>query len=139
MQQQHVEGRGPPGAGAPHRRRAMSVEVMRRREAKVLVLAVNRRIGSWQAQAARLIVCGQRLRAAGALEPALRDEAIALRAAIERQRDTFERQLEVVPRELGSSGHVADTRRALAMLIERADHAVALLGRPSPDHGATDA
>lgn len=118
----------------PRRQRAERVDVQRTREAQKLVLPVNRQIGVWQAQAARLVAFGSKLRTTGGFEPRLKAEAEDLAHAIERQRQALLDEASALPPEIANHSRLLDTVRALDSVHQSATKAVELL---SPGGGTT--
>jgi hypothetical protein len=114
------------------RQRAERVEVRNARDALSIVVPVNRKIGPWQSQAARLVAFGTRLRLVGRSEPRLSAEAEALASAIRRQREELAAEARNLPPEIGEHGRVRDTLRALDTVFAAVTQARALLdGGPS--------
>jgi len=111
----------------PRRQRAERLDVQQAREAQKLVLPVNRQIGVWQAQAARLMAFGRKLRTTGGFEPRLKAEAEDLAQAIDRQRQLLLDEAAGLPPEIANHSRLLDTIRALDSVQQSAAKAVELL------------
>lgn len=106
------------------RQRAMRPEVKVSRQALGIVQPVNRRIGDWQATAARLIALGTRSRGVGGRTDKLRAETQALAALVKEEMRDFEERTRSLPTAVANSSRILDTGRALSSVSRGLEEAL---------------
>ena len=112
---------------APRRRKA-SADALAGREAATLVRDLNRQLGSWQATSIKLHAIAQRLKAAGRLDPAVVEEALALFHLVSRESSRFENTLPQLSDAVSHHGRIADTRQSFKMVTDRLVATLCMLG-----------
>jgi len=101
------------------RRRSVSQATQTSREAARLVRSINDKLGDWQAESIRLATAAQRMRQSGRPEPAIVGAIETLIAVVEGQQQAFVAELMQAPADVAAHSRVADTRRALQMVVDR--------------------
>ena len=101
------------------RRRNVSQATRASREAARLVRSINEKVGDWQAQSIQLAAAAERMRQSGRQDAATVTAIEALITAVEGQQQAFAAELIQVPAEVAGHSRVADTQRALQMIVDR--------------------
>lgn len=84
-----------------------------------MVRGINDKLGDWQAESVRLATAAERLRKSGREEPATVTAIEALIAVVEGQQQVFAAELLQTPADVAAHSRVADTQRALQMVVDR--------------------
>lgn len=106
-------------APAGKRKRAPSAASRASRLVRALVDPINARTGTWQAESVRLAASMRRLRESGRTDAAVIATIEALADTVREEASAFDATVAGAGGELASSSRVADTRRALALVLER--------------------
>lgn len=112
--------------GAP--RREVSAATLTGREARLLVVPTNRKLGEWQATCIKLETMAARPKAAGRRDPGIAEVAATLRQLVAAEGAAFEAVVAGAPEPVQRHSRVGDTRHALRALELRLAAILAELG-----------
>ena len=116
---------------AGRNRRETPASVIQGRAAKQLVAPVQEKLGLWQAEAVKLEVMVQRVRAAGRSDPSIAEAARTLLGIIHMQARLFETAASEADPVVRAHTRVTDARKVLALLVARVEKILTDLGEPS--------
>ena len=114
--------------GAGRNRRETPASVTHNRAARALIAVVQDKLGVWQAESVKLEVMAQRLKASGGRDPGLAEAAQAMLGIVRMQMQLLDASLADAVPAVREHGRVTDTRKALALLVERLEKILADLG-----------
>ena len=118
--------------GAGRNRRETPASVIHGRAARALVAPIQEKLGAWQAEAVKLEVMTQRLKASGRHDPSLAEAALAMLGVVKMQTPLLDTALRDALPAVREHGRVTDARRVLALLIGRLERILSDL-QTSPD------
>ena len=116
---------------AGRNRRETPVSVTIGRAARALVAPVQEKLGTWQAEAVKLDVMVQRIRASGGHDPSLAKAVRALLRVVEMQAQLLDTALADAIPAVRAHSRVTDARRVLSLLAGRLEKILTELGEPA--------
>ncbi len=114
-------------------RREISGAVLVGRAARQLVAPAHQKLSIWQAEAIKLEVMTERLRAAGRRDAGLAEAARTLHGCVAKQAHDLDATAANAPEAVREHSRVTDTSKVLRLLAVRLEKILADLGEPAGD------
>ena len=118
---------------AGRHRRETPASVIHGRAARQLVAPVQQHLGVWQAEAVKLEVMMQRMKASGRHDPAPAEAARTMLGVIRMQAQLFETSVAAADPVVRAHSRVTDAQKVLGLLIARVEKVLADLGEASDE------